>query len=123
MLEKQCDDLSGFAVIIGIEAELTEAFVLAHQIRGRTFQPCEDLLQRLARGRMLQILDSVELDAALAQKLDCAARVSSARVMINGYDRHIGWSSTSEYSAATVVSNLALLLSVMNGYLGACDAI
>jgi hypothetical protein len=32
---------------------------------------------------MLQVLDGVELDAALAQQFRCAARVASARVVID----------------------------------------
>src|SRR5579875_371898 len=83
MLQQQRDHRLAIDIILGPEPELRKAFVLAHQFGRRRFEHREDSLQRLAIERMLEILDGVELDAALAQNLMSAARLPSAWVMVN----------------------------------------
>jgi hypothetical protein len=64
--------------------------VLAHQVGGRIGQQLEEATEVGARGRMLEVLDDVELDAALAQQIQRAARLTSARVVVDGDPRHGG---------------------------------
>jgi len=61
--------------------------VLAHQIRGRVGEQIEEALEVGAVQRILEVLDDVELDAALAQDVQRAARLTSAGVVVDG-DRH-----------------------------------
>jgi hypothetical protein len=62
--------------------------VLADQVGGRIGEQVEEALQIGPGQRGLEILDDVELDAALAQDVQRAARLASAGVVIDGDLRH-----------------------------------
>ena len=51
-------------IIAGLEAELGEALVVAHQLGNRPLELSRDRFKRGARRRLFQIFDSVELDTA-----------------------------------------------------------
>jgi len=86
--EQQLDDGVSGLVIRGIEAELGEALVLADEGRWRVGEQCEEAGERGPIERLLQVLDDVELDAALAQDVQRATRFPSAGVVIDEHGSH-----------------------------------
>jgi hypothetical protein len=62
--------------------------VLAHQIGGRVVEQVEEAAQVGSARRILQVIDDVELDAALAQEVQRAARLTSTLVVVDGDARH-----------------------------------
>jgi hypothetical protein len=88
VLQQHFDDLLAGDVVGGIEAELLEVLVLADQVGGRIGEQVEEAAEVGARGRVLEVIDDVELDAALAQEIQRAARLASALVVVNGDSRH-----------------------------------
>jgi hypothetical protein len=88
--EQRCDRL-GFdllAVIAGVQTEILESLVLADEIPGRVVEFLDDLVQHSAVERLFDIVDDVELDAALAQDLERATRLASAGVMVDPQTVH-----------------------------------
>jgi len=70
-------------VVVLVEPEGLEVLILAHKIRWRIRKQGEEPFEVRLFERIVQVFDDVELDAALAQDLDCAARLASARVVID----------------------------------------
>ena len=70
-------------VVVLVEAEGLEVLILAHEIRRRIRKQGEEPFEVRFFERIVQVCDDVELDVALAQNLDCAARLASARVVID----------------------------------------
>jgi len=83
MLEQQVDHRLAGHIVIGIEAQRLKIFVLPHQIRRGIRKQIHDPLKACPVQRGFQILDHVELDAALTQNLERSARLPSARVVVN----------------------------------------
>ena len=90
MLEQEVDDLLARRVVGRVQAELGEALVLPDQVAGRPGQEPQEPFERGPIERLLQVLDDVELDAALAQNVDCAARLPSTRVVVHEDPFHRG---------------------------------
>jgi len=88
MLEQEGDDLLLRRVLFGTQPEFRETLVLPHELGGRGLQDPENPLETGPVDRLFQIFDGVELDAALAQDLGRAARLASARVVIDDEVRH-----------------------------------
>lgn len=88
MLEQERDDLLRGGVVLGLELQFLETLILADQVGRRTFDYRKDFFQRRAIGRGLEILDQVELDLALAQTLQRAARVASAGIVVQNDSFH-----------------------------------
>ena len=84
MLEQQLDDRFGGGVVLRSEPQLRKVLVLSDQLRRRIGEQVEKALQIVATERGLQILDDVELDAALAQDVQRAARLASAGIVVDG---------------------------------------
>jgi hypothetical protein len=88
MLEQQRDDGLLVDVFRGIQPELLEALVFTNQVGDGSVEQVDDFLQPLASRMIFQIFDGVELDTARAKDFDRAARIPSARVVIQGYAFH-----------------------------------
>jgi hypothetical protein len=88
VLEQDLDHRLARGVAGGIQAELLEVLVLAHQVGGRVGQEVEEAPQLGAARRLLQVVDDVELDAALAQQVQRAARLASAGVVVDDDPGH-----------------------------------
>jgi hypothetical protein len=82
VLEQKRGHLFRGLVIVRAQAELGEALVLPNEVRRRRVENAKNSLETRAIERLLQIFDGIELDAALAQNLDRAARLASTRVVI-----------------------------------------
>src|SRR5271166_866967 len=65
MLQQQRDDFFLIDIVLRLEAQFAEAFILPHEVGGRPFQHREDFFQRLSRRGRFEILDHVAFDAAL----------------------------------------------------------
>ena len=83
MIKQQRDDLLDGSVVVGVQAELGEALVLAHQLRRSDAEQPQNALETGAVERLLQVFDGVELDASLAQDLDRAARLPSTGIVVD----------------------------------------
>jgi hypothetical protein len=81
VLEEEFDDVLSGSVVARVEAQLFEVLVLANELRRRLLEQIQEALQVLSSQRVVDVFDDVELDAALAQNLDCAAGLASARVV------------------------------------------
>jgi hypothetical protein len=90
MREQELDDGLTGLVPGRIEAQCVEALVASDQVGGRAAQQVEEALVGGAVRGLLEVFDDVELDAALAQDLDRAARLASAGVVIDEHDVHRG---------------------------------
>ena len=90
VLEQEVDHLLARRVVGRVQAELGEALVLPDQVAGRPGQEPQESFERGPIERLLQVLDDVELDAALAQDVDCAARLPSTRVVVDEDPFHRG---------------------------------
>ena len=88
MLDEHLHDLIGRRVVARVEAELLEVLVLADQLRGLVGQEGEEAGEIVPAGRVVQVLDDVELDAALAQDLQRATRLASAGVVVDHHSVH-----------------------------------
>ena len=88
MREEEVDHRVARLVGGGVEAELGEALVLPDEGGGRTGEQVEEARVGRAIERLLQVFDDVELDAALAQDVQRAARFASARVVIDQHGSH-----------------------------------
>ncbi len=73
MLEQHAHDRLGRGVVARVEAQLLEVLVFSHQLGGLDREQSEKALQLLLARRVVQILDDVELDVALAQDFQRAA--------------------------------------------------
>src|SRR5581483_8887426 len=60
--QQEVDDRRARDIVGGVQLELGEAFVLAHQLAQRFAEPIADLFERRAVGRRLEILDRRERD-------------------------------------------------------------
>src|SRR2546426_3698281 len=88
VLEEHLDHRFSRLVRAFVEAELSEPFVLPDEVGRLIRDRVEDAFQIGSGRRLLQVLDHVELDAALAQQLDCAARLTSPRVEVHQQSFH-----------------------------------
>ncbi len=73
MLEQQVDHRVCVSIVGGIESEFLEILVLADQVGRLIREQARDPLQCAAVERLLDEVDDVELDVALAQDLQRAA--------------------------------------------------
>jgi hypothetical protein len=88
MLEQQLHHLVARRVVARLQPERLEVLVLANQLRGCVRQDVEEVFQVFPRQRVLQVFDDVELDVALAQEVQRAARLASAGVVVDEQFRH-----------------------------------
>jgi hypothetical protein len=73
MFEQERDNRLGGDIVSRTQSELLETAILAHQLGRRGVNYSHHPFQRGAIQRMLQVLDSVELDAMRAQQIQRAA--------------------------------------------------
>ncbi len=88
VFERQVDDRVGGLVVLSVESQFPEVLVLTDELRWRIGELTHDLLERRPIEGFLQIFDDIELDVALAQNLQRAARLASARVVVQQATRH-----------------------------------
>lgn len=88
MGEQQRDDLVAALVGRRVEAERVEALVAPDQLGRRVGEQVEEALVGATVERLLQVLDDVELDAALAQDVQRAARFASTGVVVDEQPVH-----------------------------------
>ena len=88
MLEEHRHHLFRGLVVFLLEAELLEALVLAHQVGRRIRKQVEEPFQRDLVERVLQVLDDVARDVALAQDLQRAASLPSTRIVVDEEPLH-----------------------------------
>src|SRR5262249_51553757 len=88
MLEQEFDDGVARRVFVGVQPELGEALVLAHELGGLIGDGVEDALEVGSAQRVLQVLDDVELDAAVVEDLHDAGCLASAGVVVHEKFRH-----------------------------------
>jgi hypothetical protein len=88
VLEQQVHDLLASGVVGRLQAELGEALVLPDQVAGGAGEEPQEPFEGGPVEGLLQVLDDVELDAALAQDVDCAARFPSAGVVVDEHALH-----------------------------------
>jgi hypothetical protein len=73
MLKQERDDRLLVGVVIGIQAELLEALILADQVGNRAVEHADHFFELIAGRMIFQIVDEVELDLAGAKKIKRAA--------------------------------------------------
>ncbi len=78
VLHQDVDYLLARSGVVLVQLEGFEVPVPADELRRRVGEQIEEALQVGSRERLLQILDDVELDAALAQDVQRAAGLASA---------------------------------------------
>jgi hypothetical protein len=83
MLEQQRDDLVVGAVGGGIERQVLEPLVLSYELRGLVRDGSKDPPEVGLGRSLLQVFDDVELDATVAEDLDDATSLASARVEVD----------------------------------------
>ena len=88
MLRQDVDHLLARLAVALRELELLERLVLADEVRRRVREQITEALEGGALEGALQILDDVELDAALAQDVQRAARLASTGVVIDDHPAH-----------------------------------
>jgi hypothetical protein len=81
--EQQIHHLRPRRVAGRVQAQFLETLVLPDQIGRGTAEEIEEALERGAIQWVLQVLDDVARDAALAQNVDCAARFPSPGVVVD----------------------------------------
>ena len=86
VLEEQRDDLLPGLVVAGVETELAEPLVLAHQRRRRVGDGIDDPLEVGARRVGFEVLDHLDVDAPLTEDLERAARLAAHRVVVHPID-------------------------------------
>lgn len=89
VLQEKLDHLLPGRVVLGLQPELVEALVLADEVTGRAGEQREEAVERRTIQRLLQVLDDVARDAALAQDVQRAARLPSAGVVVDGHAIHV----------------------------------
>lgn len=76
-------------LVVGcLESEFLEILVLSDQFDRPNRKQAYDPPECAAVGRLLDVFDDVELDVALAQDFQRAARLASARVVVQQRGRH-----------------------------------
>ena len=75
-------------VVVGVQAQLREPLVLAHELGRLVGDGVEDPLEVGAAERVLQVFDDVELDAAVLEDLHDPAGLTSAGVVVHEKFRH-----------------------------------
>jgi hypothetical protein len=88
VFQQELDDALARVDVPRDEAQRLEVLVGAYQLRRRAGKEIEESFERGAIERLLQVFDDVELDAALAQDLQRAARLASAGVVVEHLRRH-----------------------------------
>jgi len=88
MLEQQRYHRLARRVVVRCEPQGLEVLVRANQRTGLIGQEIEKVLQIFTGQRVVQVLDDVELDVALAQEFQRAARLASTRVVVDEHFRH-----------------------------------
>jgi len=88
VLQQHVDNCLARRVVGFVQSELGEALVLPDQVAGRPGEEPQEPFERWPIEGLLQVLDDVELDAALAQDVQRAARLASTGVVIDGDLRH-----------------------------------
>ena len=88
--EDQLDHRFARLIVARIQTELVEVLVLPNQGRGLIREQVKKSLQIGALQGILHVFDDVELDAALAQDIDCTARLPSAGIVIDLNPFHAG---------------------------------
>ncbi|MFP8875392.1 MAG: hypothetical protein VCB99_00475 [Myxococcota bacterium] len=98
MLEEQRDHRFGRLVGVCIQLQGLEVLVLADQLRRGAGEQFEKALDIGSRKGVFEVVDDVELDVALAQDVQRAARLSSAGVVVDEQSFHrvslrdrVGW--------------------------------
>jgi len=76
-------------VVLRIQLQRLEVLVFPDQICRGVRKQIEEVLEIVAGERGLQILDDVELDVALAQDVQRAARLPSAGVVVDEHFLHL----------------------------------
>ena len=89
MFEQQVDHRIRPLVVGGLESEFLEVLVLSEQFARLIRKQERDPLQRAAVERLLDVFDDVELDVALAQDVQRAARLPSAGVVVDEHFLHL----------------------------------
>lgn len=89
VLEEQIRHRLGCLVVLRIQLQGLEVLVLPDQICRGAGEQLEETLDISAREGVLQVFDDVELDAALAQDVQRAARLPSAGVVVDEYFVHL----------------------------------
>src|SRR5262249_21799388 len=84
MPEEEIHHLRSRDVVLGSQPELAESLVVAHELGGRPAEKVQDALEGGPVGRMLEILDDLAVDAALAQDLERAARLPAHGMVVEG---------------------------------------
>jgi len=84
VLEQELDDRFPGRVVVGVQAERLEVLVLADQLGRLDGQQIQKPFQIGPREWVFQVLDDIELDAAVAQNFQRAPRLASARVVVEG---------------------------------------
>ena len=90
VLEKYGHDLIDGRVVVFVQLESLEVLVLPNEVGRRIGKQSKETLEVCLLERIVQVFDGVELDAALAQDLDCATRLASAGVVVDGDAVHEG---------------------------------
>jgi hypothetical protein len=83
VLEQQVDDGLTRGVVVGVQAQLGESLVLAHELGRLVGDRIENALEVGPVERVLQVLDDVELDVAVVEDLQDAACLTSAGVVVH----------------------------------------
>ena len=89
MFEEQAHYFFTRLVVLRIQLQRLEVLVFPDQICRRVRKQIEEVLEIVAGERGLQVLDDVELDVALAQDVQRAARLPSAGVVVDEYFVHL----------------------------------
>ena len=83
VLEEQAHDFFAALVCVRVQLQGFEVLVLPDQLRRCIGEQIEEVLEVFTGERGLQVLDDVELDAALAQDVQRAARLASTGVVVD----------------------------------------
>ena len=85
VLEQHRDDLLLRLVVAGVEPELLEPLVLAHQRRRRVGDRVEDALEVGASRERLQVLDHLDVGARSSEDLERATRLAAHGVVVHDH--------------------------------------
>ena len=70
-------------IVVSVQAELFEVLVLSHEFRGLVRQQIDEPFEIGLRKGCFKVFDDIELDVSVAQDLQRAPRLASARVVID----------------------------------------
>src|SRR5262245_31486412 len=116
MREQERDHLLAGRVVGGVEAELLEPLVLAHEVARWPREESQEPGERRPIGWGGEILDDVARDAALAQDVQRAARLASAGVVIDGHALHGACTSRgAEHAQSVLLERPSTVLSASRG--------